>query len=201
MFQKDLSRMVIPEVFQKTTLVCIEKGEKAQFMREEKGFTLLELVLVILVLGIGISGVAIYFTQTAYDSSRGQLTATAVILAQDINEEIRAKCWDETSTTALPCNGPVIASLPLAPEGEGRATFDDIDDFNGLNNNPPQDSQGMPMAAFPVYTRSAAVCYVNSGALNSCVGGPTPFKRVTATVSWGSAGDQVQIISVFSNRS
>jgi MSHA pilin protein MshD len=114
-------------------------------------------------------------------------------------EEIRSKCWDETATTSLPCNGPITPSAVLGPDGEGRGVFDDVDDYNGLVNTPPQDSQGNPLASYALYTRSVTVCYVNSGVLDTCVAGPTPYKRVLVTVAWGGAGDQVQLVTVFSN--
>ncbi|HEX9758695.1 MAG TPA: type II secretion system protein [Nitrospiria bacterium] len=170
-------------------------------LRTDEGFTLIELVLVIVILAFGITGVSAFFIQGAIDSSYAQLATIGMTLAQDQMEEIQSKCWDETETFTLPCDGPITPSFPLGPEGEGRSAFDDVDDFNGLSNSPPQDSQGTPMASFSRYTRTVGVCYVNAAALDVCVGGPTSFKRVSVIVSWGSAGDQIQLVTVVSHHS
>ncbi len=178
-------------------------------LKNEQGMTLLELVLVITVLAIGLTGVLLYFIQGTKDSSYAQNTAVATVLAQDLMEEIRSKCWDETATTTLPCNGAVTPSAqPLGPDpGDtcttlNRTGCDDVDDFNGLIINPPRNSQGTAMpTAYNIFTQQASVCYVNSADLNTCVPSPTTtnYKRVTVTISWGSAGDQVQLVSVATN--
>ena len=170
--------------------------------KNEQGMTLLELVLVIIVLAIGLTGVLTYFIQGMKDSSYSQNTAIATVLAQDLMEEIRSKCWDETATTTPPCNGAVTASAIGTDGGETRAGYDDVDDYDFLNltpNTPPQDSQGVAMPAYNIFTQQASVCYVNGTAMNTCVGGTTNYKRIQVTIAWGSAGDQVQLVSVATN--
>jgi len=170
-------------------------------LKNEQGMTLLELILMIVVLAVGLTGVLVYFIQGVKNSSNAQITSVATVLAQDLMEEIRSKCWDETATTVSPCNGAVTPSATLGPNGgETRATYDDVDDFNGLNNTPPQNSQGGAMpAAFNNFTQTVAVCYVAAGALNTCSGGTSNYKRIAVTISWGSVGDNVQLVSVVTN--
>ncbi len=165
------------------------------------GFTLIEVILVIVVLSIGLTGLLVYVSQAAQDSAYAHNISTATTLAQDLMEEIRSKCWDETATATAVCSGAVTASAIGADGGEGRAAYDDVDDFNSLpvaGNTPPQDSQGLAMAAFPYFTQSASVCYVASTALDTCIAGPTDYKRASVTISW-SAADQVNVVNVFSN--
>jgi hypothetical protein len=81
-----------------------------------------------------------------------------------------------------------------------RATYDDVDDFNGLNNTPLLNSQGGAMpAAYNFFTQQATVCYVVAAGLDTCIGGTSNYKRVAVTVSWGAAGDQVQLVSMATN--
>jgi MSHA pilin protein MshD len=170
-------------------------------LKNEEGLTLLELVIAIVVLAVGLTGVLGYFTQGLKDSSNAQNAAVATVLAQDLMEEIRSKCWDETATTSAPCNGTVTASATGTDGGETRATYDDVDDFNGLSNTPPKNSQGGAMpSAFDIFTQSAAVCYVAAADLNTCAGGTSNYKKITVTISWGSLGDQVQLVSVAANK-
>jgi len=172
-----------------------------QAHRAQRGFTLIEVILVILVLSIGLTGVLTYVTQAAQDSAYAHNVSVATTLAQDLMEEIRSKCWDESATATVPCAGAVAPSVIGADGGEGRAAYDDVDDYNSLpagGNTPPQNSQGLAMAAFPYFTQRAAVCYVASAALDTCIAGPTNYKRASVTIAW-SATDQVQLVSVFSN--
>lgn len=169
------------------------------WMRNEKGFTLLELVLVIVILSVGLAGVLVAYSQGVQDSSYSQNTVVATTLAQDLMEEIRAKCWDETATTVPPCNGAVAPS-GIGADGEVRGIYDDVDDFNLLSNNPPLDSQGGAMpAAYNMFTQQVNVCYVAAADLNTCVGGTSRYKRITVTISWGGAGDQIPLVSIASN--
>ncbi len=169
-------------------------------IRNEKGFTLLELTLVIVVLAVGLTGVLIAFTQGTQNSAYGQNIAIATTLAQDLMEEIRSKCWDETATTVAPCDGAVAPSAVGPDGGEARAAYDDVDDFNGLNNTPPINARGGAMpAAYNIFRQQATVCYVAAANLNTCIGGTADYKRITGTISWGTAGDQVQLVSVATN--
>lgn len=162
---------------------------------------MIEVILVILVLAIGLTGVLTYVTQAAQDSAYSRNVSVATTLAQDVMEELRSKCWDETATTAALCAGVVTPSPIGLDGGETRITYDDVDDFealSGVGNTPPQNSQGVPMVVFPYFTQRATVCYVNTAALDTCVAGPTNYKRVSVTISW-SVNDQVVLVSVFSN--
>jgi len=169
-------------------------------LKNEQGMTLLEVILMIVVLSVGLTGVLVYFIQGVKNSSNSQISTVAAVLAQDLMEEIKSKCWDETSTTTSPCGGTVTPSTIGADGGETRATYDDVDDYNGLSDSPPEDSQGNSMpAAFNDYTRSVSVCYVASSDLNTCTGGTSNYKKITVTVSWGSVGDNVQLVTVATN--
>ncbi len=171
-------------------------------MLKNRGFTLIEVILIILVISIGLTGVLSFVGQAAQDSAYAHNASIATTLAQDLMEEIRSKCWDETSAATPPCAAAVVPSAIGADLGETRINYDDVDDFNSLplaGNNPPQDSQGGAMAAYPVFTERAVVCYVDVVALDTCVAGPTDFKRISVNISW-SVVDQVELVSVFSNR-
>ena len=168
----------------------------------------MELILGIVILAVGLTGVMSYFTQGARNSSYAQNTAVATDLAQDLMEEIRSKCWDQTATTVAPCSGTVTPSALGPDSGETRATYNDVDDFTGLSNTPPKDSQGSTMTnpynnmAQNTFTQAVTVCYVPGSNLNdtSTCNTTTNYKRIAVTISWGStSGDQVQLVSVVTN--
>ncbi len=173
-------------------------------VRKKNGFTLLELILVIVVLAVGLTGTLLAFTQGTQNSSYSQNTAVATVLAQDLMEEIRSKCWDQTATPP-PCGVPTGYSA-IGPDGvETRATYNDVDDFNALSvtgNTPPQNSQGAAMpAAYAIFTQKASACYVAKTDLNKCLIAPatSDYKKITVTISWGAQGDQVQLTTIATN--
>jgi MSHA pilin protein MshD len=183
------------------------KWDNPCMLKNEQGLTLLELVLIIVVLAVGLTGVLTYFIQGTKDSSYAQNTAVATVLAQDLMEEIRSKCWDQTATTVSPCNGAVTPSATLGPDGgEMRATYNDVDDFNGLSNNPPQNSLGASMTQYPIFRQIVLVCYVPGTNLNdtSACATPTNYKRIDVRVCWSAScvpgtGDLVELVSVATN--
>src|ERR1700680_1919088 len=139
---------------------------KKTVFKNERGFTLLELILCIVILAVGLTGVLAYFTQGMRNSSYAQNSAIATIYAQDLMEEIKSKCWDQAATTVSPCGGAVTPSA-IGPDGaETRATYNDVDDFNGLSNTPPRDSQGALMPnpynnmTSNTFNQAVTVCYV-----------------------------------------
>jgi MSHA pilin protein MshD len=177
-------------------------------IKAKNGFTLLELILVIVVLAVGLTGTLVAFTQGTQDSSYSQNTGIATTLAQDLMEEVRSKCWDE-SATPPPCNPALIVPGALGPNGgEARAIYDDIDDYHGINNSPPLDSQNAVIPdpynnmVLNSFRQQVSVCYVPAANLDDLTQCATTsnYKRVSVTVSWGSPPiDQVELVQVFTN--
>lgn len=170
-------------------------------------FTLIECIVVLIVLGLVGVGILTYFFN-ARGTGDIRLRALGVQLAQDLMEEISSKKWDENRT-----QGPVsdaLKTLPaaLGPEaGESRynngaTAFDDMDDYNGLSETQIRDSQGTILTAFPGFTRTAQVFYVNPSDLDtSVVTVPPPnYKRVRVVVSWNGGADSTDDVGVFTNR-
>ncbi|MGH7408682.1 MAG: hypothetical protein ACREKF_11840, partial [Candidatus Methylomirabilales bacterium] len=117
-------------------------------------------------------------------------------LASNLMEEIRSKRWDENTGAA---------SLTLVSEsGETRATYDDVDDFNGplgvgLDESPPKDSQGANMSGYTGFRQQVSVCYVATDDLNTCLGSTSNYKKITVTVTdpEGRVSPFVTVISSF----
>jgi MSHA pilin protein MshD len=168
-------------------------------MMNERGFTLIELVMTIVVLGIAVSGLMVYFIQGVGTSHQSQQRVVALTLAQDLMEEIDSKCWDNTAASSSPCAGTVTPSTIGPDSGEGRSTYDDVDDFNGMNNTPPKSSQGAGMTHFTGYTQKATVCYVASGTLNTCKGsGTSDYKKIVVDILYG-AGNTIELVTLAVN--
>jgi len=88
--------------------------------RALRGFTLVELVITIVVLGIAVGGVMTAYINIIARSADPVLRVQAAAVAQSYLEEITLR--------------PVTD--PDGVEGETRANYDDVDDYNGLNEAP-----------------------------------------------------------------
>lgn len=158
--------------------------------RDERGFTLVDLILVIIIVAIAIPPMLALFIQVVSGSTFGVTVSRANALASTLREEIQSKKWDENSPPP---------SLILGPEtGESRAIFDDVDDFDGLDESPPRDSQGAILAGFTGFRQQVSVCYVANTDFDTCIGGPTMYKQVTVTVT-GPEGRTTQLATVIAS--
>ncbi len=162
-------------------------------MKVEKGFTLIEIIMIIVIVAIAIPTLLVLLGQGAKQGVYAELEIVATNVGQALMEEIRSNRWDENSP--IP---PGAYTSPLGPEvGEARtactgspSTFDDVDDYNGYTET---CSWGGPS-----YTTGVELCYVNATDLNTCVAGPTDYKRIEVTVSNPNIGT-VELVTVVTN--
>mgnify|MGYP001597494873 FL=1 len=164
-----------------------------------KGFTLIEVVMIIVILGIIMPGIMLYFITGVKDSAIPQRRTTAIFLAEALMEEIKSKRWDEVTTINATCSN---ATLPLVAEEATRNLYDDIDDFNILNsapNTPPANSQGTSMSDYPNYTQQAEIIYVNAGALDTSVAGPTCYKRILVRITDTTNSENIDLVSLMTS--
>ncbi len=163
----------------------------------KKGFTLIEVVMVIVILGIMLPGIMLYFIQGVKNSVDSQRRTTAIFLAEGLMEEIKSKRWDEV---AAGINATCSNASAIGPDAEARIGYDDIDDFNGLNNTPsPVNSQGAVMVNYPGFQQQVTVSYANPADLTTAVAGPTCYKRILVTITDTGTNDTVSLVSLMTS--
>jgi MSHA pilin protein MshD len=114
----------------------------------ERGVTLVETVIAIVVVAIAVSAVLGVLAGTSQHSSDALIMSQAVSIAEAYAEEISLKPFAD----------------PDGTDGEAtRAAFDDADDYNGLVDNGAYDQFGNPIAGLGGYTVTVAA--VPSGVL------------------------------------
>jgi MSHA pilin protein MshD len=122
----------------------------ASTARPQAGLTLIELVVAIVVIGIGATAILLMLAEGYRGSPDPQLRIKAVELAQSYMDEIFTKRWDETTP---PGGGGIPGDSCCGPDGsETRSSFDDVDDYHGLVEgqgcSPPagslQNADGQP---------------------------------------------------------
>ena len=112
--------------------------------RFNDGFTLIELVIGIMVFAIALSLFMTLIVPQARQSVEPILQVRATELAQSLMSEIVSKSFDENSSRngeLTLCNeNTCTPSSKLRPEnGESRATYNDVDDYNGLGLAPGEN--------------------------------------------------------------
>ncbi|WP_218395764.1 prepilin-type N-terminal cleavage/methylation domain-containing protein [Alteromonas lipotrueae] len=108
-------------------------------MRAERGFTLLEIVIGLVVTSIVMLIVTDLLGAQAQQSVAPVTQARATVLAQGLQREILSKAFDENSSghnDGERCSDTIscTTSANLGPDnGETRSTFDDVDDYHGYS--------------------------------------------------------------------
>jgi MSHA pilin protein MshD len=115
--------------------------------RRRAGVTLFEMVIAIAVLGIALAGVLSVFITTTRQSADPMVQQQAQFLAEAYLEEILLKKFYDPDDGEV-CPPTVEAS---------RQFYDNVCDFNGLVNNPPQDQFGTEPPGLAAYTVSVTV--------------------------------------------
>ncbi len=109
-----------------------------------KGFTLIELVLAIVIIGIGVASFAQMMNTSGKNSIDPMVRQQAHAIARSYLEEINLRSFcDPDLNCATVCNisaGSVCIDCSSSA-GESRATFDDVCDYNGLDNSSGAEDQ------------------------------------------------------------
>ncbi len=166
-----------------------------RILRSQGGTTLVELVLLILLLSIGIPEVLHLFAEITVSGAQASNTPTAVNLGNRLMEEVKALKFDEISAK-VNGNWSTSLSTDAGESSLNKATFDDVDDFNGWVENFGVN--------YPGFTATVSVGYVAPNDLDSVMVLPQPvpaswtpsYKRLGVTVLQSGQPTGVQISSV-----
>lgn len=110
--------------------------------RRERGATLIELVISIVVIAIAASAVLGVLSRTLGRSADAMVMSQAVAIAEAYLEEIQLKPFAD----------------PNGVDGEAaRPAFDDVDDYDGLVDNGARDQFGVGLAPLAQYTVTVTV--------------------------------------------
>jgi MSHA pilin protein MshD len=128
--------------------------------RHDRGFTLIELVISMVVVSIALGGVLMVMNYTVQHSADPMLQHQAVAIAEAYLEEALLRSYTD----------------PDGVDGEtARDLLDDMDDYDGLSDVGARDQEGTEITGLEAYTVSVAVTDTLLNGIGS--------KRVTVTVS------------------
>jgi MSHA pilin protein MshD len=120
----------------------------------QDGATLIELVITIVIISVAIAGVVGAFSLITGRSADPLNQTRAVKLAQLYMDEILTQKYDDqTPQGGFP---KFSGACSIGPEGEGRTTFDDVDDYHGLSGA-PSTATGAALSGYDGFSISIAV--------------------------------------------
>jgi MSHA pilin protein MshD len=164
---------------------------------DQRGLSLVELLVFIVVVGIAVSGVLSVYSLNVRSSADPMLRKQALAVAESLLEEVLAKPYtycdpdDANVDTAQNASvGPLgCATTPegIGPEvaqGETRyanlTPFDNVNDYNGFTMNPIADLSGTTVSGLGGYSATVQV-QQPAVALNGIPVGETLLVTVTVT--------------------
>jgi len=142
--------------------------------RTSKGFTLVETMIAIAVIGFGLVAVGTVFPIILGTSEAARSLSTAVALARQLTDEIATRPFDDPDGAQ---------EAPGFFDGKPRSAFDDIADYDGWSASPPQDEAGNVDNTYEDYARVVSVAYVSSIDFETVLGsGASDVQRITVTL-------------------
>jgi MSHA pilin protein MshD len=134
----------------------------------QKGFTLIELIIFIVVLGVGLAGVLVVMNTVVKSSVDPMVRKQTMAIAESLMEEILLKNYAKpTDSTALSFSA-----------GGNRALFDCVDDYNHYATTGINDTLGSPVAGLERYNVTPQVSVVASNDLTG-----VSAKKITVSVT------------------
>ncbi len=139
-------------------------------MRASRGFTLIELVLLVVVFAVGLAGVISVYVATVQASADPMVRKQAMAVAESMMEEIMLQ--------------PFSAGTAA---GATRSTYDEVDDYNGYSSTGVVDVYGAAVTGLTGYNVNVAVVPT---ALSTV--GVANSKKITVTVTRGAFSFSLQ---------
>ncbi|MHC4986401.1 MAG: type IV pilus modification PilV family protein [Planctomycetota bacterium] len=141
-----------------------------------KAFSMIELVIAVAVVG-GLLAAAL----TTVGASRGSQfkiarRRQAHLLGEALLAEIAQQPYEDAEARAL--------GTEVGEAGATRANFDDVDDYDGWTDGPPQLPDGTQLTQFADYARRVTVVYVSPMKLTQVSASDTGVKRITVAVDF-----------------
>ncbi len=137
----------------------------------QRGFTLIELIMFIVIVGVGVAGVLSVFTTGVKSSADPMVRKQALSIAESLLEEILLKEFRD------PNGGTNGVSTCTLAGGSNRSIWDDVCDYNTYTSTGITDVQGNSVVSLASYSVLPAV------AVTTVAVGGVNLKRVVVSVT------------------
>ena len=110
-------------------------------LRRQSAFTLIEIIVTIIVIGISATALLSVFTNMIRGSADPLIQQQATSIAEAYMEEIMLRAFED----------PQVVESGAAEVGETRPNYDDVQDYNSLGTSEVRDQNNNPVAALSAY--------------------------------------------------
>ncbi len=153
------------------------------FIRRISGFTLIEMIIAIVIIGVGLAGVLAAFNTTVKSSADPLLHKQMLAAAEEMLEEILLKPFVDPEGDAAPTNAVLSCGVAAT-----RTAFDDVSDYHNYETTGICDIEGTSVAGLGGYNLKVTVDAAAS--LGTLSGGA--IKKVTVVVTRG--GETISLV-------
>lgn len=156
-------------------------------LTKERGISLVETVIFILIVAVAVSAVSLQFSQNVRHSADPLIRQKAITLANAYLDEMAKKAWDDNTPSGGGCvetgSGycsnfcsrmpisdcgavcqkvagvctPAATVAGIGTEEAGRSAYDDIDDYHDPGGSAPSDANGNPLSGFENFSVAVSV--------------------------------------------
>lgn len=141
--------------------------------RRVRGMTLIELIVAIVVLGVGLTGVLVAYNQAVMRSADPMVTKQMLAIAEELMEEISLR--------------PFAAGGVTPPAGCARSAHDDVMDYDGYASAGICDIDGVAVPSLASYAVAVAVTAVTLPA-------PTSVAALRIEITVTHAGQTLTLV-------
>lgn len=156
--------------------------------RAQRGLSLVEVVVFIVVLGLGFAGILVLYHQLTRASVDPLVRKQALAVASSLLEEIQLRAFtycdpDDPAVHTASLPGDCATPEGIGAEGETRATFDNVNDYHGFQMgsgtaDPISTVAGVTVDGLADYHVASSVA---NTVLDTIGGGAALLVTVTAT--------------------
>jgi MSHA pilin protein MshD len=154
--------------------------------REPAGFTLVELVIAISLIAITAVTLLQMTGRALSQQSDSMQSARIAALGEAYAAQILARRFDENAGPGgVPACSPATSACSSSfDDGETRDAYDDVDDFDGLDESPPLDADGNALAGYAGYRVQVSVDYADAAMVTALgLDDPSDLKVVDITLT------------------
>lgn len=143
-----------------------------------RGFTLAEAAISTAIVGVMLAGALTCVAKTGAFRRVANEQQVAYHLAEQLMSEILAKSYSDRSASWPTAIGPTSYERSVG----NRSAFDDVDDYHGWIESPPESANGTDLVIGTDWYRKVEVSFVYWADLNSTVSTDYGLKRISVEV-------------------